>query len=254
MALLRRGLALSCAGLLVASCSSKPGDSETDRQARTLADAIAYPHQDDAAGFVRAAMTTSLGKSGNFMVLEAKDLPHSLAEDPMAQMVWRIHRDAVDAGFNGTPAVDACYSVEFNYHGASSGPSRIDCPPNPVAITPAAEPPRDIPAEYNPALEATLGKLPATPTEADVRAALATGLPVPQVNLETGLTAVPPQIFVQVKGPDVGVALFARINADSKNCVLGRRANGQVQVWSLNWRDLGPLEKSCSAEAALGGA
>jgi hypothetical protein len=24
-------------------------------------------------------------------------------------------------------------------------------------------------------------------------------------------------------------------------------------VWSLNWRDLGPLEKSCSAEAALAG-
>jgi hypothetical protein len=253
MALLRRGLTLSCAGLLLASCSSAPGDSETDRQAQTLADAISYPHQEDAAGFVRAAMATNLGKSGDFVVLEAKDLPHSAAEDPMAHMVWRIHRDAVDAGFNGTPAVDACYSVEFNYHGASSGPSRVDCPPNPVAITPSPLPRRDIPQDYAPALETTLGKMPATLTEGDVRAALTSGLPVPQVDIETGLTAVPPQVSVQVKGADVGVALFARTGVDSKDCMMGRRVDGTVRVWSLNWRDLGPLEKSCSAEAALAG-
>jgi hypothetical protein len=258
MALLRRGLTLSCAAVLLASCSSNllssaAGDSETDRQAQTLADAIAYPHQSDAMGFARAAMATNLGKSGDFAVLEATDIPHKLAEDPMARLVWRIHRDAADSGVNATPAVDACYDVEFNYHGASSGPSRIDCPPNPAIVDPPPLPRSGIPPEYTPALEATLGKLPATPSEAEVRAALGAGLPTPQVDIETGLTAIPPQFFVQVKGADVGVALFARTGVDSKDCTMGRRVNGTVSVWSLNWRDLGPLEKSCSAEAALAG-
>jgi hypothetical protein len=33
--------------------------------------------------------------------------------------------------------------------------------------------------------------------------------------------------------------------------MMGHRLAGTVKVWSLNWRDLGPLEKSCGAEAAL---
>jgi hypothetical protein len=254
MALLRRGLTLSCASLLLTSCSSPPGDAESDRQARTLADAIAYPHQEDAAGFARAALATNLGKSGNFTVLEATDLPNNNgAEEPMARMVWLIHRDAVDAGFNATKALDACYRVEFNYHGASSGPTRIDCPSNPAPVVPPPLPRKDIPQDYAPALSAALGKLAATPTEADVRSALTAGLPTPQIDLETGLAAVPPQIFVQVKGADVGVALLARTGVDSRDCMMGRRVSGAVTVWSLNWRDLTLYEKSCSAEAALAG-
>lgn len=247
-----RVVTASCAGLLLASCGiAAAGDEETDRQSQTLADAISYPRQPDAAGFARAALATRLGKSGSFSVLEAKDLEHKRPEDPMARLVWRIHRDAVDTAWNTTPAFDACYSVEFNYYEASSGPSRITCPENAAAITPPPLPRRDIPPDYTPALEATLAKLPATPSEADVRAALATGLPAPAVDPETKLTAIPPQIFVQIKGADVGVALFASTGAGGKDCMMGRRVGGAVKVWSLNWRDLGPLEKSCSAEAAL---
>jgi hypothetical protein len=249
---LRRIVAISCAGLLLASCGSVAGDAETDRQSETLAIAISYPRQADAAGFARAALATTLGKSPDFSVLEATDLDHVTHDEPMARLVWRIHRDETEVGGRQhTPAFDACYQVEFNYYGPSSGPSRITCPENATPITPPPLPRRDIPADFGPALEATLGTLPATPGEAEVRAALATGLPAPPVDPETGLAAVPPEIFVQVKGSDVGVALFARTGVEEKDCVLGHRVGGVVQVWGLNWRDLGPLEKPCDAEAAL---
>lgn len=256
MALLWRGVTLGCVGLSLASCSflsssSPAGDEETDRQARTLADAIGYPRQSDAAGFARAALATKLGRSGSFAVLEATDLEHGEPQDAMARLVWRIHRDATDTGLESTPAFDACYRVEFNYYGAVSEPSRITCPENAVPVVPPPLPRRDIPPEFAPALKDTLGKLPTTPSEADVRAALAAGLPAPPVDPQTNLAGVSPQIFVQVKGADVGVALFARTGAESKDCMMGHRVDGAVKVWSLNWRDLGPLEKSCSPEAAL---
>jgi hypothetical protein len=253
MVLLPRVVAAACAVLLMASCSTTAGDAETDRQSETLAEAISYPRQADAAGFARAALTTSLGKSGSFAVLEATDLAHQGPQEPMARLVWRIHRDAYDDKVTRIEALDACYSVEFNYYEASSGPSRTTCPDNATAITPPPVPRRDIPPELSPALTTTLGNLPATPTEADVRAALATGLPTPPVDPETHLAGVPPQIFVQVKGSDVGVALFARTGVEEKDCTMGRRVGGVVKVWSLNWRDLGPMEKPCSAEAALAG-
>ncbi|MEV6229153.1 hypothetical protein AB0L88_14905 [Saccharopolyspora shandongensis] len=253
---LRRIVTISCAGLLLASCGidggdSAAGDAETDRQSETLALAISYPRQADAAGFARAALATSLGESGDFSVLEATDLDHKGPGNPMARLVWRIHRNKIDSGWKHTPAFDACYSVEFNYDGVSSGPSRIICPESATAITPPPLPRRDIPSDFAPALETTLGALPATPSEEDVRAALATGLPTPPVAPETGLAGIPPQIFVQVKGSDVGVALFARIGVGDEDCMLGHRVGGAVKVWSLNWRDLGPRETPCSAETAL---
>jgi hypothetical protein len=240
-------------GLVLAACGATSGDAETDRQSSTLAEAISYPRQPDAAGLARAALETTLGKSPDFNVLEAKDLDHKAPLDPMAHLVWRIHRPADESTLHKTPAFDACYTVEFNYYGPSSGPSRSTCPANAVPLKPAPLPRRDIPPDINPALEAVLGKLPASLTEADVRDALATGLPKPPVDPQTGLAGVPVQVFVQVKGVDVGVALFARTGVGDKDCVLGNRVGGAVKVWSLNWRDLGPLEKSCSAEAALTG-
>ncbi|MFE9749451.1 hypothetical protein ACFYOT_31450 [Saccharothrix saharensis] len=256
MGLLPRVTTVVCLGLLLTSCGllgeSAPGDGETDRQSATLADAISYPRQPDAAGLVRAALATQLGKSSNFGVLVAEDLPHEAPEEPMAHLVWRIHVDAFDSGWKRTPAFDACYDVEFNYYGPVGKPSRVLCPDDATPITPPPLPDRNIPSEFTPALEATLGALPATPGEAEVRAALAAGLPAPRVNPETNLAAVPPQVRVHVRGSDVGVALFAHTGGDGKDCVLGRRLGGEVRVWSLNWRDLGPLEKPCTPEAALG--
>ncbi|WP_436496999.1 hypothetical protein [Actinokineospora sp. HUAS TT18] len=242
---------ISCFAAFATACGvTAAGDAETDRQSETLADAISYPRQPDAAGLARAALATPLGKGGTFSVLEARDLDHKGPEDPMALLVWRIHRDKLDAKGNDK-GFDACYTVEFDFYGPSSGPSRIDCPDNAEAITPAPEPRRDIPPEYAPALEAVLGKLPATVGEADVRAALESGLPAPKVDPATGLAALPPQVFVHVKGSDVGVALFAQTGVESKDCVMGHRLGGVVKVWTLNWRDLSLMEKSCGAQDAL---
>lgn len=252
MVTLTRVATVACAGLLLASCGSSGADEEADRQSETLADAIGYPRQPDAAGLARAALATALGKSPGFSVVRAEDLPHGKPEDPMARLVWRIHWDAFESGWTKTPEVDACYRVDFNYYGAVSEPDRVTCPDDVTPITPPPLPKRDIPPDYAPALEATLGALPATPGEAEVRDALATGLPAPAVDPETGLAAIPPRVLVQVRGADVGVALFVHAGGDDKDCMMGSRVGGEVRVWSLNWRDLGPMEKPCTPEAALG--
>lgn len=248
---LRRIVLVSSVGFLLVSCSAAAGDADTDRQSETLALAIGYPRQEDAAGYARAALGTTLGKTGSLSILEATDLEHDTLDEPMARLVWRIHRDAYDSGWKSTPAMDACYTVEFNYYGASSGPSRTPCPADATPVTTSPVPRREISPDAVPALEAALGALGAAPSEADVRVALAAGLPAPPVDPETGLARVPPEVFVKVDGADVGVALFARLGVDSKDCVLGRRLGGVVTVWGLNWRDLGPREASCDPEAAL---
>ncbi|WP_166659456.1 hypothetical protein [Labedaea rhizosphaerae] len=240
MTRLRGVVAVVCAVLLTASCGavSTAGNQETDRQSQTLADAISYPRQENAAAFARAALATTLGKTPSFSVLEATDLPHTSLSEPMARLVWRIHHDATHSGYGDEPELDACYRVEFDYYGPSSGPTRVTCPAGATPITPPPLPGRDIPSTYAPALKSVLGKLPDRPTEADVRAALTAGLPKPVVNPETGLANVPPQVFVEVRGVDVGVALFARTGVESKDCMMGHRVGGTVAVWSLNQREL----------------
>ncbi|WP_406630940.1 hypothetical protein [Amycolatopsis sp. WGS_07] len=244
---------LGCAALVASFwfATSDAGDAETDRQSATLADAISYPRQADAAGFARAALATPLGHSNGFGVLEATDLPHDGPRDPMARLVWRIHHEAPNTGWNlGAETFDACYRVEFDYYGTSSGPSRITCPANAAAITPPPLPRRDIPPGFAPALEAVLKHLPATVGPPEVRAALTSGMPAPPVDPQTHLAGIPPEVFVQVHGSDVGVALFARTGAGTTDCMLGHRVGGKVRVWSLSARDQ-RMELPCSAEAAL---
>ncbi|MEO6085586.1 MAG: hypothetical protein ABIQ18_20945 [Umezawaea sp.] len=255
MVSLPRVVTIACAALLLTSCGifgdSTEGDAETDRQSATLAEAISYPRQENAMGFARAALGTQLGKDPSFSVLVAEDLEHEDLQEPMARLVWRIHRSASDSGWTKTPAFDACYLVEFNYYEAITGPSRTTCPAGATAIAPPPLPKRTIPQNSAPALETTLGALPATPGEAEVRAALAAGLPAPPVDRDTNIAGILPQVFVAVGGSDVGVALYARVDVEDKDCMMGQRVGGAVKVWSLNWRDLGPQEKPCSAQAAL---
>src|SRR6185295_13667428 len=194
---LRHAVVTAGAAVLLTACAE--GDAETDRQSHTLADAISYPHQADAAGFARAALATRLGQSPTFSLLEITDLPHKDRKDAYARLVWRIRGNA-----------DACYRVEFNYYEPSSGPSRITCPDHAVAITPPPLPDRHIPPEFTPALESVLRNLGPTPLRQDVEAALAKGLPTPKVNPTTGLAGIPPEVSVQVNETGVGVALFAR--------------------------------------------
>lgn len=242
---------VSCLGLTSCGLVSGPDYAETDRQSETLAMAIAYPRQPDADGLARAALNTPLGKTPEFSVLEATDLPHTRPDEPMARLVWRIHVDRYEPGLGSREAFDVCYRVEFDYYGATENPVRIDCPSDAVPVAPAPTARHDIPQEDRPALEAVLAALPAAPTEADVRAAVVEGLPPSPVDDDTGLARVPPEVFVEVKGVDVGVALFARTGVESTDCVLGHRVGGVVAVWPLNWRDLGPHEVPCTTETAF---
>ncbi|WP_143046963.1 hypothetical protein [Amycolatopsis xylanica] len=235
--------------LSLTACGSADGDARTDRQATTLAEAISDPSQVDAAAYVRAALATNLGKSAAFSVLVAEDLAHKDVKDPAVRLVWRIHEDVSDTDWSRSSALDACYRAEFGYHGLTSAPERVTCPEHAVPITPPPVPRRDIPETFAPALEALLGKLPPAPSEAEVRGAVAAGL-VPPVDPETRLAAVPPEVFVQVRGADVGVALYAHTGIKDTQCLMGRRAAGEVSVWSLGARE---QEFPCGAEAALAG-
>ncbi|GAA5121888.1 hypothetical protein [Haloechinothrix salitolerans] len=107
--------------------------------------------------FARAALATPLGRSSNFSVLEATDLDQESPGDPIARLVWRIHRDESGSGWHHSPAFDACYRVEFNEYGVVTDPSRIDCPENATAYTPPPVPKRNIPREFRPALLARTG-------------------------------------------------------------------------------------------------
>ncbi|WP_409494277.1 hypothetical protein [Amycolatopsis sp. cmx-11-12] len=173
-------------------------DTGAGQQARTLAEAIIYPRQEDVAGLTRAALQAALGKSGDFSVLEVRDIGHGSAQEPMAAMIWRIHLDEVTS-IPTSPAVDVCYHVEFDYYGASSGPRRVPCPANAVPVTPPPPSPSyGIPQGYIPALETILGKLPAAANEADVRTALAAGLPAPAGDSNPELM---PKVSVRVREP-----------------------------------------------------
>ncbi|ROP42502.1 hypothetical protein [Saccharothrix texasensis] len=190
-------------------------------------------------------MATPLGGSPGFSVLPAEDLAHEGPEDPMARLVWRIHRDAHDSEWQKTPAFDACYEVDFDHCGAVAEPSRVTCPEDATPVTPPPLPKRGIPSDFAPARGTALGALPGTPGDA-----VAAALPAPRVDPATGLASIPPRVLVHVRGGDVGVALSANTGGDGKDCVMGRRVGGEVRVWPLDRRDPGPVEKPCTAEAA----
>jgi hypothetical protein len=48
------------------NAEAPPGNAETDRIAKVVADAIGYPRQDSAAGFARAALATRAGQDGRY--------------------------------------------------------------------------------------------------------------------------------------------------------------------------------------------
>lgn len=236
-------------GLLLASCAA--GNAETDRQAATLANAISWPRQDSAAGFARAALATSLGKSSGFSVLEARDLDAPQLTDPMAHLVIRIHHEGSESGFSRTDPVTACYSLDFNYYGIIGTPDRITCPDNATAITPPPEPRREIPPGSDTALQSILTSLPATPNEADVMTALRTGLPAPPVDLETRLAGVAPEVAATVNGVDVGVAIRMVDGSSGIECLFGSRVNGTILVWYPPRVLVQPGETSCDPASAL---
>jgi hypothetical protein len=135
----------------VAGCGSA-GTRDTDRQAGVLAEAISYPRQHDAAGFARAALATSLGRSGHLAILEASDLHQDSYADPGARLVIRIHVPAHEAsgfGDESSRAIDACYRVEYLLPSSAlaGDPRRLDCPADAVPITPPPPTQQVVPAQ-----------------------------------------------------------------------------------------------------------
>ncbi|MGW0516029.1 hypothetical protein [Crossiella sp. NPDC003009] len=245
-----------CAVLALAACA-QPGDSETDRQADTLATAISYPRQPDAAGFARAALATTLGKSESFAVLVARDVPHGVdASERTAQLVIRIHQPALEpSGVFGRsrPARDVCYEMNFNYHGIMGKPQRTACPKDAVPYTPPPLPVHwKVPPDAGERLVALLRGLPSAPVQEEVLAAVRNEVGVPQAD---PVDKSPWEgARVVVAGADVGVAVWAG-RGESTNCVMAARKDGNVRTFGLSWREnrAGEGGPGCSPETALRG-
>jgi hypothetical protein len=243
----RSGLVVAC--LLLTSCAA-PGDEETDRQATVLADAIGYPRQSSAAGLARAALATPLGKSPSFSLIEATDLPGGTPSEPMAHLVFRIHREGGQTGWKKIEPLTACYGASFDYYGVIGAPERISCPVDAVAITPPPVPRREIPVGYDSVLKSTLAALPLSLSSADVLTALGRDLPAPPVDPSTGLVGVVPAVEAAVTGVDVAVAVHIK-DGDEIDCLFGTRVGGVVEAWSPSRKQVRPGELSCSPATAF---
>jgi hypothetical protein len=116
------------------------GDAQTDRTARIVAEAVSWPRQESAAGFLNAVLNTTAARSGGLSVVEAADLNAKQLADPLARLTFHIHQDGSEtAGWLGAAVepMDACYRVEFSYYGAyESPPVRITCPPDLTPLEP----------------------------------------------------------------------------------------------------------------------
>jgi hypothetical protein len=238
--------------VLVSAAACTAGDTYTDREATTLAEAIASPRQPSALFYARAALDTPFGRSPQFSVLEARDLPVNGPAEVSTHLVFRIHHEGTESGWTTTDPVTACYTVDFTYQGLDSLPIRVDCPPDAAPITPPpAPPPADVPGTSDAPLKAVLTALPATTTEADVLAALSRAVPAPRPDPDTHLTAPAPTVRVAIRGGDVGVAYRATDPVDGADCLLGLRAGRDVLVWRPSWREVQPGELTCVPEDAL---
>ncbi|MFJ1767090.1 hypothetical protein ACIOD2_42640 [Amycolatopsis sp. NPDC088138] len=238
--------------VLASSASCAAGDANTDREATTLAEAIASPRQPSALRYARAALDTPFGRSPRFSVLEARDLPVNGPTEVSTHLLFRIHHEGTESGWTSTDPVTACYTADFSYQGLDDLPHRVDCPPDAAPITPPpAPPPATVPGTSDAPLNAVLTALPATTTEADVLAALARAVPAPPPDPGTHLTPPAPAVRVAIRGTDVGVAYRAADPVNGIDCLLGSRAGHDVLVWRPSWREVQPGELTCVPEDAL---
>ena len=231
------------------NAEAPPGNAETDRIAKVVADAIGYPRQDSAAGFARAALATRAGQDGRLRLLAIEDLPAGDPrgpQDPLARLVFRVHLEASEGVFRTEPPVTACYEARFNYYGIMGSPRRIACPPGATPVTPPTAAPKPriaIPDGADELLERVLTGASRPPDAEKVHAALVEGL-----GRAAAAGSGPPLPQVAVDGADVGVALW---EPDGRVCLLGARVGGQVLVWRPSRVQLQPGELSCDPQTAL---
>jgi hypothetical protein len=213
------------------------GDDLSDRQAQTIAQAVSQPPQADAMGYARAVLATH-----SAVVLEATDLKAARNTDPRAHLVIRLMYNTYASGdFNHSHPIPkpVCYGFDLTFFQPVDGPEVVDCP----STAPITPPPRnDIPAGDADALRSVLGALPASPTDAQVKDALAKGL---------AHTAAPPTVTSAVRGGDVAVSIRGGDYFSGYECTLGLRQGGQVLVWGLPAKATRPGETLCDPNAAF---
>ncbi|MEV6825523.1 hypothetical protein [Amycolatopsis sp. NPDC051102] len=244
------GLFVLCSVSLVA-CA--PGDTETDRVAKRVAEAIGSPPQNSAAGYARKALETNFGRGPNFAVLELRDTPSDDLEATTVHLVFRVHHDGSQDEWFPQKPVTACYDVGYNFRGLVEEPSRRDCPAGATPVNPPPIPRWDVPEGFDPALQSVLTGLPAAATENDVRAALARSIPAPRAfNPDTQTADRAPLQDIALRGTDVGVAYRAGDRSTGGiDCLLGSRVNGATLVWRPSWAQVQPGELTCTGQTAL---
>jgi len=242
------GLALIA---VLASCSTAPGNAETDRVATVVATAISQKRLDSMDGYVRAALATRAGRDSRLTVVEADELHADQLVDPLARLVFQVHLDDTGTSTFGREPITACYEAKFSYYGVIGNPHRVDCTVGATAIVPVPLPPQPhvvIPEGFDSTLADLLAALPASPSAGDVTASVIGGLPAPGFDPTTGLRDLPPTVDAAVTGTDVGVSLW---DPDDRICLLGARLDGQVTVWRPSGVQMQPGELSCDPQTAL---
>jgi hypothetical protein len=252
---LRRSTVLRCAFVLASAvltgCSTLPGNSETDRIARVVADAISYPRQQSAAGYATAALATAAAKDGLLQVVKIEESDADELTDPLGRLIFLVHLEGSGSGFSRVEPVTACYQATFNYYGIIDKPSRTGCPPNPVPVMPATTAPKPvvtIPEGSDAVVKQVLQDAPPAPDAQSIRGRLVDALPGAGTNPVTGLTDVVATPEVATRGGDIGVALFG---PESRSCLLGARVGGEALVWRPSRIQVQPGELSCDPQTAL---
>ncbi|HEX6247354.1 MAG TPA: hypothetical protein VFZ64_05735 [Nocardioidaceae bacterium] len=245
----RLSLPLS-AVLLVVGCGSAgilpPGNDETDRIARVVSDAIAWPRQESSMGYARAAAATTAGQDGRLTVVEVTELEAERLTDPLGELTFLVQLEGSTAGWVETDPVTACYRVELGFYGVVGSPRRTRCPddatPVEIPALPPASPRAEIPDGADRVLRAELRRLPSAPEAAQLEAALVAAL---TNDVPAGQQ---PEVGAVVDGRDVGVSVRG-----GDECLLGARADGRVEVWRPSSVQLQPGELTCDPETALAG-
>jgi len=242
-------LAAVCMAVLVA-CT--PGDSETDKTAKQIADEIDSPPQISAAKYARKAIEAAHGSSEAFAVVEMHDSATDDPDEATAHLVFRVYHPGTQDEFFPQEPVTACYKVGFNFRGLVDEPRRTDCPAGARPLGPPPIPVWEVPEGFDPSLRSVLTGLPASVTQDEVLAFLARSMPAPPFDPETQTQGQSPAQDVALRGNDVGVAYRAGDRSTGGiDCLFGSRVQGATLVWRPSWEQVQPGELPCTADNAL---
>jgi hypothetical protein len=225
------------------AATDSPREREAHRVAEVVAQAISYPRQDDADGFVRAARAVRAAEDGRLTVVAKEGAAEHALGGRIARLTFRVHLAAVDSGWQQLPEIVRCYRVDFSRYGVMDGsPSLSDCPARTAWVEAAPAPLRRLtPVGSFEAVRKVLEDAPREASPASLQRTLRRALPAQPPG------TLPPTVLVGRSGVEVGVAVH-----DDGGCLLAVRTAGSVLAWTLSPTQAQPGEVSCSAESALG--